>query len=238
MPKARLLTDNMVQDIYEVLTEKSQRSLEKYHRPKALPKYKVEGELVLFLDDLLEFASSELQIDPEIALSELVDLGIVYWYMSLDKDLRESLGLPKIIADDENNTQDKTPQAEENPINKKDTAKLTAEVKKLKAELEKEKEQHAAGMEKLLSEKEEAQSEVFQLKQKLRELNQILDQSESDQLQTISQNHDALSGNSYTPMTAHAFNGDAPKTNKKPPKNKRNKKKRGFGIRPGSRGHQ
>lgn len=237
MLKARLLTDNMVQDIYEVLTEKSQRSLEKYHRPKALPKYKIEGELVLFLDDLLEFASSELQIEPELALSELVDLGIVYWYMSLDKELRESLGLPSIVADDENGNQDNTTKNAGNPTSKKDAAKPTAEVNKLTLELEKERAQHAALMEKLISEKEEAQTEIFQLKQKLAELNQILDQSESEQLQTIGQNHDALSGTSYTPMTAHAFNGDASKTSKKSPKNKRNKKKRGFGTRPGNRSH-
>lgn len=57
------------------------------------------AELAASLDDLLSLARTELGLDSDQTLAELLDLGLVAWLRRLDPDERARLGLPHPEAD-------------------------------------------------------------------------------------------------------------------------------------------
>jgi hypothetical protein len=89
----RVVDDDTALAIYETIQKRASRDFARYDRIRQLPRHKISGELVFYLDELLDFGKRELKRDPSESLAEVIDAGIVSWFGNLAPDIREKLDL-------------------------------------------------------------------------------------------------------------------------------------------------
>ncbi|MDJ0765274.1 MAG: hypothetical protein QNJ97_20000 [Myxococcota bacterium] len=94
------IDDGIVQQIYDKITELTDRSFARYERPRSLPRTKIPGDLVFVLDALLDLASGKLKRDESGVLAELIDLGIIAWFAGLSKADQAKCGLEFLAEND------------------------------------------------------------------------------------------------------------------------------------------
>ncbi len=89
----RVIDDDTALEIYDAIQKRSDRDFSSYQRVQQLPKLKITGEVVFYLDELIDFAERELGQDPAEALAAVIDAGVVSWFGGLDDAHRQKLGL-------------------------------------------------------------------------------------------------------------------------------------------------
>lgn len=195
--KHQLITDEMAQEAYEALTEKTTRNFDAYEEPQLLPEIPIPGELVFFLDEILAIADEHLNRDPGETLAEVVDLGIVAWCANLDPQVRMRLGLPNF------------------ELNLGSESEQLAQLREMAAKREEEllqtlEEERAAHSQKTQA-LEESQAV---LKAQVNRLQEELDTRDQNDLETSDTAQaqqrarlyeEAMVG--YTPMTSHTLSG-------------------------------
>ncbi len=210
----RIIDDHTAQEIYETIAKQTKRSFSHYGRPRALPKQKIPGELAFFLDNLLEFAATELEQESEEALAEVIDRGITAWYASLAPEMQKNLKLPPLPIVSRNR------QDELAVLNSKLDKSKKREQKALNV-LEIDRRKRATEIRKLIDENASIKDEIEKLKQ---ENQKLKDQKSTayDQLETEAKIPAFLdrkiTQTDYIPMTAHTLN------NKQKNKTRRNKR--------------
>ncbi len=96
------LNPEMTQLLYEVLTNSSARDYSGYEHSRPLSvRHKVDGDIVFFVEDLLDKAESRLSQERAEVLADVVDRGIVSWCLALEPSERTRLGLEGLFELDE-----------------------------------------------------------------------------------------------------------------------------------------
>ena len=89
----KVIDDETALQIYEAVQENTELSFGAYNRLRQLPRTKISGEIVFFLDSLLDFALRVLGRDEATTLQEVIDAGIVSWFGNLSEDQQRKIGI-------------------------------------------------------------------------------------------------------------------------------------------------
>ena len=95
----KVIDDDTALSIYEAIQETSERSFGQYNRMRQLPRTKISGEIVFYLDALLDFSTKVLGRDSTETLQEVIDSGVISWFSNLDPELQKKVGF--VLADDD-----------------------------------------------------------------------------------------------------------------------------------------
>ena len=241
----KVIDDETALLIYEAVQESSDRSFEQYNRMRQLPRTKINGEIIFYLDALMDFATKTLGREPSETLQEVVDAGVVSFFSNLDPSLQAKVGF-SLGDDSKKSAEKKKPQKPDAHIaetkaqleDARKTIKalgetvegLTRKAESLESELEEAKREYAGLVKEnqtLKSEKETLRREKASLSKSIDEL---MDQRAADGQPTRGPaflNSDSM-GSMYTEMTTHMLtpggNGEKAST---PKKKAFKKKKRG-----------
>ena len=213
----RIIDDETALTIFEALQETSTRNFSGYDRMRELPRHKINGELMFYLDELIDFAERELKTDPSEALGQVVDQGITAWFASLDTASQRKLGF---------RLKSEVPPPKAEPANGDESAEsLLAENRRLTEALE------------------AAAAEKVKLKREIAHLEQVNEEIADQQPASLSQPQggpqpqgqpNAASGymmdgqSGYMALTAHSLSGNAAPAGeqKKSAAQKKNKRRR------------
>jgi regulator of replication initiation timing len=88
----KVIDDDTALLIYEAVQENTPRSFGHYNRLRQLPRTKISGEIVFYLDALLDFSTRYLGRDETETLQEVIDAGVVSWFGNLDPELQKKAG--------------------------------------------------------------------------------------------------------------------------------------------------
>lgn len=88
----KVIDDETALLIYEAVQASSNRSFGQYNRMRQLPRTKINGEIIFYLDALMDFATKSLGREPSETLQEVVDAGVISFFANLDPSLQEKFG--------------------------------------------------------------------------------------------------------------------------------------------------
>lgn len=165
-------------------------------RPRPLPNLSIPGDLVYFLDDLLEVAVRELGRDPEEVVAEVVSRGLASFIASIPEPDRERLGLDATRFQAEATSEQR---AACSPSNNTAAESDGALVKLQNAKL------------RLENDLKEERKKSLRLEQDIRQLKLELEEHEVE-LQPQSLSNGAYES-TYTELTHHAFSEKKPTQN-------------------------
>lgn len=165
----KIIDDETALTIFEAIQENATRSFARYNCLRQLPKHKVSGELVFYLDELLDFAERELQQDPAETLGQVLDFGLTAWFGNLAPALQRKAGF-SLKGISESSTPDTldTPSttSEANvPTEVKEALKLLTQKNKIVTELTAENARLKENIETLAAEKIRLKRELTHLEQ-------------------------------------------------------------------------
>ena len=218
----RIIDDETALTIFEAIQETSTRSFARYNCLRQLPKHKINGELMFYLDELLDFAERELEQAPAETLGQVVDLGLTAWSAGLDPALQKKLGfsLEKI------ETSSAAPVSPSTPTENADVEVIIAENKRLQDTVET-----------LAAEKVALKREIAHLEQVNEELSDQAPQVQTQAVQGYLADNGSQSG--YMALTTHSLavpaanNADKGQSSSaKKNKRRRRKKNAGAASRP------
>ncbi len=188
-------------------------------RPRPLPNLPIPGDIVYFLDDLLEFAARELGRDPKEVMADVVSRGLASFVASIPEGEQKRLGLD---ATRFSSVSMSPGEATCPPGPRAAGDDALANLEKLKSRIE--------------SQLQEERKKSRQLAETIRELKLELEEHEGElQPQSLS---NGAHESTYTELTHHAFSEKKPfqpeqKTkHTQAPAKKSNKRKRHKGSPP------
>lgn len=199
------LNPEMTQQLYEVLSNSSVRDYSGYEcfRPLSM-KAKVDGDIVYFLEDLIDRAHRQLELDPAEVLADVVDRGIVSWCLALEPPERARLGLDALAEVDNLDVFEF-----DGPEDGADHAKDRVPVATEKLEEKKEQQLQAIGnleriRKRIARQLEEERAKSAKLDIEIAEMKEDLARAEDDAQPVNLPAYDAYFS-PYTQLTAHVF---------------------------------
>jgi hypothetical protein len=225
----KLIDDETALQIYEAVQENTHRSFGHYNRLRQLPRTKISGEIVFYLDVLLDFAAKVLGTDEAETLQEVIDAGVVSWFGNLDPELQKKAGFSldgnrgEEGADAGTNKDAASSEEDEEVIEslsrKADALEIAV------AGFKNENEQLKNKIECLTSEKMKLKREVSHLEQINEELMEKTLAEETAAVKGPAFLAEASNGSVYTEMTTHLLT-PLPTDKTAPPKKKSNKRRK------------
>ena len=225
----KLIDDETALQIYEAVQQNTHRSFGHYNRLRQLPRTKISGEILFYLDVLLDFSSQALGRDEMETLQEVVDAGIVSWFANLDPALQKKAGF---TLENKDETALSVSGAAKEPVRRKtdDTAEsLSQNTNALEIALAGFREEN----ERLSKEIEVLKEEKVLLRREMDHLEKI---NEEMMEKTLAEETSMVrgpaflaaesAGSVYTEMTTHMLT-PSPNEKSAPAKKKNRKKKRG-----------
>ena len=233
----RIIDDETALTIFEAIQENTTRSFGRYNCQRQLPKHKINGELIFYLDELLEFASNELSQSPEETLGQVVDLGLTAWFAGLAPEFQRKLGFSLKAAeslaiangaDDAASPSSEASSDESAPTDLVEALKLIQKKNQTMEELATENQRLRQNVEDLAAEKVALKRDLLHLEQVNEELAENSPQTQAHQAGYLAD----ASQSGYMALTTHSLTvpSNASKdtnTNASSKKNKRKRKRKG-----------
>lgn len=223
----KIIDDETALTIFEAIQENSTRSFTRYNCLRQLPKHKINGELLFYLDELLDFAQKELKQDPSETLEQVVDFGLTAWFGNLAPEFQRKAGFSIKSTD-----ADQAAADDEHPSESKEMLKLLTKKNKAIASLEEENQR-------LQDSIETSAAEKIMLKREIAHLEQVNEELAEQSPQMPGYLCDSGVQSGYMALTTHSLStpqaaGKDPAQPATPKKKKRRKKKGGGGTPPSS----
>ena len=236
----RIIDDETALTIFEAIQETSTRSFARYNCLRQLPKHKISGELMFYLDELIEFAERELEQEPSESLGQVVDLGLTAWLAGLNPAFQRKLGFslnereaPSVSTPAESSEKNAAAEGETDTSDLKSVLKLLTQKKKAVEELTAANKQLQDTVEALAAEKVALKREIAHLEQVNEELSDQSPQVQTQAMQGYLADTGPQSG--YMALTTHSLTVTATNAADKnqassSKKNKRRRKKKNVGV--------
>jgi regulator of replication initiation timing len=167
----KIIDDETALTIFEAIQENATRSFARYNCLRQLPRHKVNGEFLFYLEELLDFAERELKQEPSETLGQVVDMGLTSWFGSLAPQYQRKAGFSlrsseAVQKGDASDTKDADDASDKTPTDTKEALKLLTQKNKRILELEQE-------VEKLRDAVEASAVEKLALKREIAHLEQV-----------------------------------------------------------------
>ncbi len=207
----KIIDDETALTIFEAIQESTTRSFGRYNCQRQLPKHKISGELLFYLDELLDFAERELQQSPEETLGQVIDQGLTAWFANLDSSLQRKLGFSLkagsasaslFLAQAAPPPTDGPVASSTTPSDIKEALKLLTEKNKVLQELTDENRRLSEAVEALAAEKVALKREIAHLEQVHEELNEQSSHAQPGLSQYLS---DSSMQSGYMALTTHSL---------------------------------
>ena len=238
----KIIDDETALTIFEAIQETATRSFARYNCLRQLPKHKISGELMFYLDELLEFAQKELGQDPSESLGQVIDFGLTAWLANLDPLFQRKLGFSLDKADDAGMSSSSADDTQEDDVKASDGAEVLKLLTLKKRDIEvltTENRRLQETVEALAAEKVALKREIAHLEQVNEELGDQAPQAQPVQGQGYQPTQGYLSDNGaqsgYMALTTHSLTISAPTTSETgqssgAKKNRRRRKKKNTGA--------
>jgi hypothetical protein len=160
----KIIDDETALTIFEAIQENATRSFARYNCLRQLPRHKVNGEFLFYLEELLDFAERELKQEPSETLGQVVDMGLTSWFGNLAPEYQRKAGFS--LRAGAAGQQDEREASDKTPTDNKEALKLLTQKNKRILELEEE-------VEKLKDAVEASAVEKLSLKREIAHLEQV-----------------------------------------------------------------
>ncbi len=161
----KIIDDDTALTIFEAIRENATRSFARYNCLRQLPKHKVNGELLFYLEELLDFAERELEQEPTETLGQVLDFGLTAWFGNLMPEFQRKAGFSVRITESLQKDENTGAISDKAPADTKEALKLLTQKNKRILDLEHEVEELKTAMEATAVEKLALKREIAHLEQ-------------------------------------------------------------------------